>query len=152
MAWRVSCAAACSVSLCAKPAPNTNAAPKNKQAKAAARRCEIDALEIETVRVVMSPSVRPVDQSLLSGRSPDSRLFGFNAFPVSQWHLFKPNRSQLRGQSRFWPLLGNPHRVPYYASGRLAFKAPNTPSWQGCVRFVNQKATSWKHRCNLSRR
>lgn len=147
MAWRVSWAALCKVSLWARPVPNTKKDPKNRQAKPVATRCEINALEIEIVRVVMSPSVRPVDQSLLSGRSPDLRLFGSNAFPVSQWHLFKPNRSQLRGQSRFWPRLGNPHRVPYYASGRLAFKAPNIPSWQGPVCFVNQKATHLKPKC-----
>jgi hypothetical protein len=40
--------------------------------------------------------------------------------------MLKPNRSQLRGQSRVRPQLGNPHRVPYYAPNRLANEAPNT--------------------------
>ncbi len=141
IAWRVSWAALCNFASCASPTPNTKNEPTNKQARPTMTRCETDALEVEILCVVMSPSVRPVEQTLLFGRSPDSRLSGSNAFPVSQWHMSKPNHSQLRGQSRFWPRLGNPHRVPYYASGRLAFKAPNIPSWQGPVRFVNQKAT-----------
>jgi hypothetical protein len=64
----------------------------------------------------------------LFGRSPDSRLFELNAFPVTQWHVFNSNRLQLRGQSRFWPRLGGPHRVPYYACGRLASKHRTLPS------------------------
>lgn len=158
MAWRVSWAAACRVSLCARPTPNIKTEPKNKHATPAKSRCDSETL-VEIVDVVMSPSVRPVESSLLSGRSPDLRYFkwsnfrfaskhllarwttGFSAFPVAQWHMLKPNRSQLRGQSRFWPRLGGPHRVPYYACGRLASKHRTRPSWQGRRLCVNTKAT-----------
>ena len=116
------------------------------QAKPSMMRCETETLVEETVRVVMSPSVRPIKMkrycfTCLSGRSPDLRFHGLNAFPVSQWHKFKPNRSQLRGQSRVRPLLGHPHRVPYYASGRLASKHRTRHSWQGAASCVNMKAT-----------
>ena len=80
-------------------------------------RCETETWPFNT-DVVMSPSVRPInlrgDYAHLFGRSPDLRVAGLKiAFPVAQWltHL-KPRRSQLRGQSRFWPLLGRPHRIP----------------------------------------
>jgi hypothetical protein len=141
MACRVSWAALCNVSLCARPTPNTRNEPRKRQRTPIAMRCET-VTPVEIIDVVMSPSVRPVDQTLLSGRSPDLRFSGLNAFPVSQWHVFKPNRSQLRGQSRFWPLLGRPHRVPYYASSRLVSKHRTCLSWQGPVPSVNRKATT----------
>jgi hypothetical protein len=31
----------------------------------------------------------------------------------NQWHMTGADRLQLRGQPRFWPLMGNPHRVPF---------------------------------------
>jgi len=34
----------------------------------------------------------------------------------------RPRRSQLRGQSRFWPRLGHPHRVPCSVSSLMASK------------------------------
>jgi hypothetical protein len=48
----------------------------------------------------------------------------------------RPRRSQLRGQSRFWPRLGHPHRVPCSVSSLMASKhrvshgchGRNTPS------------------------
>ena len=85
-------------------------------------RCETEIWPFNT-DVVMSPSVRPINlrggYAHLLGRSPDLRVVGLKiAFPVSGLpvisgftHL-KPRRLQLRGQSRFWPLLGRPHRIP----------------------------------------
>jgi hypothetical protein len=129
MAWRVSWAALCNRASCDRPTPNTRNEPRNMQAKPAAMRCETET-PVETVCVVMSPSVRPIEMkhycfTCLSGRSPDLQLHDLNAFPVAQWHMLKPNRSQLRGQSRFRPRLGGPYRVPYYAPSRLANEAPN---------------------------
>jgi hypothetical protein len=62
------------------------------QAKPRMMRCDTEMLLEETVRVVMSPSVRPKKMkrycfTCLSGRSPDLRFHGLNAFPVSQWHV-----------------------------------------------------------------
>jgi hypothetical protein len=135
MAWRVSWAALCKRASWDRPTPKTRNEPRNMQAKPARMRCETET-PVETVRVVMSPSVRPVawakSPCRMSGRSPDLRFCDLNAFPVAQWHMLKPNHSQLRGQSRFRPRLGGPHRVPYYAPSRLANEAPNASYMTGC--------------------
>jgi len=51
----------------------------------------------------------------LGGCTRPSRL------PSGQFCV-RPRRSQLRGQSRFWPRLGHPHRVPCSVSSLMASK------------------------------
>jgi hypothetical protein len=154
MAWRVSWAALCTALICESPTMKIMAEPINRQTKPDLTRVVTpDVAEI--VLVVMSPSVRPIEMkrycfTCLSGRSPDLQFQDLNAFPVTQWHMLKSNRSQLRGQSRFWPHLGGPHRVPYYASGRLTSKHRTPTTWQGKSLLVNTKATNrdWKRILN----
>jgi hypothetical protein len=130
MAWRVSWAALCRFASCARPVPHNRKVPRNRQAAPIETRCEIEKEE-EIVLVVMSPSVE-TRSSIGRGCPACSAglltcgsigLMRLPGFPVT---LHRPCRSQLRGQSRFQPRLGHPHRVPYYASGRLAHEAPNS--------------------------
>ena len=76
-------------------------------------RVETDAEPFNT-DVVMSPSVRPISISFLClaglltcGSMDQKRLPDFSVACT-----FEPHRSQLRGQSRFRPHLGRPHRIP----------------------------------------
>ena len=106
--------------MCESPTVKTIALPKNRQISPAPIRVETEVV-VRITLVVMSPSVRPscwTDTPILLGRSPDLRVDGFKApsqLPISGSPVAltpKPHRSQLRGQSRFRPHLGHPHRIP----------------------------------------
>jgi hypothetical protein len=113
----VSWAALWAAEILDRPTAKMRPAPINKHIKPAAKRVEIT-LEFCSVVVVMSPSVRPVSNFAVVGRSPDLRVDSFKVpsrFAISGVSVVitsKPHRLQLRGQSRFWPLLGRPHRIP----------------------------------------
>ena len=113
MACLVSWAALWATLISDKPTINIADAPMNKQTKPATIRWEI-ATEVAIVLVVMSPSVRPVSISSFCSAGLLTRgsliLECLPSFPVA--NSLKPRRLQFRGQSRFWPLLGRPHRIP----------------------------------------
>jgi hypothetical protein len=76
---------------------------------------------------------------LSCGRSPDLRVSEPrrpSRLPSGQF-CRSPHRSQLRGQSRSWPRLGHPHRVPCSALDRPVFGHHTTTLWQAEGRFVN---------------
>lgn len=76
--------------------------------------------------VVRSPQRRSAPEGYLAFRSGDARrqvswLAFFGCVPPSrgglspQWlTLDAASRSQLRGQLRRWPLMGTPHRIPFW--------------------------------------
>jgi hypothetical protein len=84
------------------------------------------AAEVEVIVVVMSPSVRPVATHYFpAGLLTCGSLALDLAFPVSQWpKSSKPRRSQLRGQSRFWPRFGSSSPYSLSRPRALGRKAP----------------------------
>ncbi len=78
-------------------------------------RCEIEIEPFSTVVVMFTlretvfGRIRPFCSAGLLTRG----VLAFGAFPVlPSGKCQKPHRLQLRGQSRFWPLMGSPHRIP----------------------------------------
>lgn len=72
--------------------------------------------KVTEIRRVETPRPTLMPMTSNDGRSPDLRVVAASAFPVpmrTSGILNEARRSQLRGQSRFWLLMGNPHRVPF---------------------------------------
>ena len=127
MAWRVSCAVLWAAAIDEKPTAKASVRPTKTRASPAAARCETLSGE-KTVRAVMTPSVRPMVPGKKVRRLRVAGLLtcgsqgsdGLPGCPVAKC-CRNPRRSQLRGQSRSWPRLGRPHRVPCSALDRPVF-------------------------------
>jgi hypothetical protein len=64
--------------------------------------------------------------------------------PVSgQWRLGIALRSQLRGQPRFWSLLGTPHRVPISSARAVAWAEPSSVFVSNLEKFCKVFCDFW---------